>query len=89
MAGNVGYTTIPAGPAGKVPHVSNWSLAISGTSTPERQKAAWLFVQWATNKANVAERAHGRGAGRTRLRMELTGIYKSKDARPRTGRPAL
>ncbi len=53
VAGKVGYTTIPAGPAGKVPHVSNWSLAVSGTSTPERQKAAWLFVQWATNKENV------------------------------------
>ena len=35
VAGKVGYTTIPAGPAGKHPHVSNWSLAISGTSTPE------------------------------------------------------
>jgi multiple sugar transport system substrate-binding protein len=53
VAGLVGYTTIPAGPAGKLPHVSNWSLAISGTSTPEKQKAAWLFIQWATNKQNV------------------------------------
>jgi len=53
VAGLVGYTTIPAGPAGKVPHVSNWSLAISGTSTPAKQKAAWLFIQWATNKQNV------------------------------------
>lgn len=52
VAGKVGYTTVPAGPAGKVPHVSNWSLSVSGTSTPERQKAAWLFVQWATNKEN-------------------------------------
>ena len=53
VAGLVGYTTIPAGPAGKLPHVSNWSLAISGTSTPTKQKAAWLFIQWATNKQNV------------------------------------
>lgn len=53
VAGKVGYTTIPAGPAGKVPHVSNWSLSVSGTSEPERQKAAWLFVQWATNKENA------------------------------------
>jgi multiple sugar transport system substrate-binding protein len=53
VVGKVGYTTVPAGPAGKLPHVSNWSLAISTTSTPERQKAAWLFIQWATNKANA------------------------------------
>jgi multiple sugar transport system substrate-binding protein len=53
VAGKVGYAVLPAGPAGSLPHVSNWSLAISGTSTPERQKAAWLFIQWATNKKNV------------------------------------
>ena len=53
VAGKVGYAVIPAGPGGKrLPHVSNWSLSISKTSTPERQKAAWLFIQWATNKEN-------------------------------------
>ena len=53
VAGKAGYTTIPAGPAGRLPHVSNWSLAISGTSKAKRQKAAWLFVQWATSKKNA------------------------------------
>jgi len=52
VVGKVGYTTIPAGPAGKLPHVSDWSLAVSGTSAPEYQKATWLFIQWATNKEN-------------------------------------
>ena len=55
VVGKVGYAVCPAGPAGSVPHVSNWSLAVSGTSAPVRQKAAWLFVQWATNKENVLE----------------------------------
>jgi len=53
VAGKVGYTTIPAGPGGKLPHVSNWSLAVSGTATSECQKATWLFIQWATSKENV------------------------------------
>ncbi len=53
VVGKVGYTTIPEGPAGKIPHVSNWSLAVSGTTSPEHQKATWLFIQWATNKENV------------------------------------
>jgi multiple sugar transport system substrate-binding protein len=53
VAGKVGYAVIPAGPKGlQLPHVSNWSLVIAKNSTPERQKAAWLFVQWATNKDN-------------------------------------
>lgn len=52
VAGKVGYTTIPEGPGGRLPHVSNWSLVVSGIATPECQKATWLFVQWATNKEN-------------------------------------
>jgi len=52
VAGKVGYATIPEGPGGRLPHVSNWSLVVSGTATPECQKATWLFVQWATNKEN-------------------------------------
>jgi multiple sugar transport system substrate-binding protein len=81
VAGKVGYTTIPAGPAGKVPHVSNWSLAISGTSTPERQKAAWLFVQWATNKANVLD-ALMAGVPAGRASAWNSPDYTSKDATP-------
>jgi len=81
VAGKVGYTTIPAGPAGKVPHVSNWSLAISGTSTPERQKAAWLFIQWATNKANVLD-ALMAGVPAGRASAWNSPDYKSKDATP-------
>jgi len=81
VAGKVGYTTIPAGPAGKVPHVSNWSLAISGTSRPERQKAAWLFIQWAANKENVlGALLAGVPAGRTSAWNSKE--YKSKDEHP-------
>ena len=81
VAGKVGYTTIPAGPAGKVPHVSNWSLAISGTSTPERQKAAWLFVQWATNQENeLGALMAGVPAGRASAWNSPE--YKSQDKNP-------
>ena len=81
VAGKVGYTTIPAGPAGKLPHVSNWSLAISGTSTPERQKASWLFVQWATNKENVLG-ALLAGVPAGRASAWNAPEYTSKDANP-------
>jgi multiple sugar transport system substrate-binding protein len=81
VAGKVGYTTIPAGPAGKVPHVSNWSLAVSGTSKPERQKAAWLFVQWATNKENVLG-ALMAGVPAGRASAWDSPEYKSKDPNP-------
>jgi multiple sugar transport system substrate-binding protein len=81
VAGKVGYATIPAGPAGRVPHVSNWSLSISKTSTPERQKAAWLFIQWATNKNNcLGALLTGVPAGRASAWNSKE--YKSKDTHP-------
>ena len=45
----VGYAVIPEGPAGRVPHISNWGLAIYSGS--ENKEASWLFIQWATSKA--------------------------------------
>ncbi|MFH2113537.1 MAG: sugar ABC transporter substrate-binding protein [Spirochaetota bacterium] len=43
---DLGYAVIPAGPAGQVPHVSHWGLAIDPRS--KHKEAAWLFIQWAT-----------------------------------------
>jgi len=81
VAGKVGYAVIPAGPAGRLPHVSNWSLSISKTSTPERQKAAWLFIQWATNKDNsLGALLAGVPAGRASAWTSKE--YKSKDDHP-------
>jgi multiple sugar transport system substrate-binding protein len=48
VAGRVGYAVIPAGPAGSIPHVSTWSLALYSKS--RRKAAAWLFIQWATSR---------------------------------------
>lgn len=81
VAGKVGYAPIPAGPAGRVPHVSNWSLSISKLSTPERQKATWLFIQWATNKQNaLGSLLAGVPAGRASAWNSPQ--YKQKDATP-------
>jgi multiple sugar transport system substrate-binding protein len=81
VSGKVGYATIPAGPAGRLPHVSNWSLSIGKTSTPKRQKAAWLFIQWATNKNNsLGALLAGVPAGRASAWNSKE--YKSKDDHP-------
>src|SRR4030042_218027 len=81
VSGKVGYATIPAGPAGRLPHVSNWRLSIGKASTPERQKAAWLFIQWATNKNNsLGALLAGVPAGRASAWNSKE--YKSKDDHP-------
>lgn len=81
VAGKVGYTMIPAGPAGQVPHVSNWSLAISGKSPEEKQKAAWLFIQWATNKEH-ALKALLKGIPTGRASAWTSEEYTSQDPSP-------
>jgi len=82
VAGLVGYTVIPAGPKGlQLPHVSNWSLVIAKNSTAQRQKAAWLFVQWATNKENgLGALLAGVPSGRTS--SWASKEYKARDKQP-------
>jgi multiple sugar transport system substrate-binding protein len=82
VAGLVGYTVIPAGPKGlQRPHVSNWSLVIAKNSTAQRQKAAWLFVQWATNKENsLAALLAGVPSGR--VSSWASKEYKAGDKQP-------
>ena len=82
VAGKVGYAVIPVGPKGlQLPHVSNWSLVIAKASAPQRQKAAWLFVQWATNKENcLGALLAGVPSGRTS--SWASKEYKAKDMQP-------
>jgi multiple sugar transport system substrate-binding protein len=82
VAGEVGYAVIPAGPKGlRLPHVSNWSLSISKNSAPERQKAAWLFIQWATNKENCLG-ALLAGVPSGRVSSWASKEYKANDKQP-------
>ncbi len=41
----------PAGPAGRLPALGGFSLAVASQAPPREQKAAWLFIQWATSEA--------------------------------------
>jgi multiple sugar transport system substrate-binding protein len=52
VIGKVGYTLYPRGPKGQYGStVAVWGLAMPKTS--KNQKAAWLFMQWATSKTQV------------------------------------
>lgn len=43
-------TVEPAGPAGRKPALGGFSLGINSRSSPEKQAATWLFIQWITSK---------------------------------------
>lgn len=40
----------PAGPAGRLPALGGFSLAVAAQAPPREQKASWLFIQWATSE---------------------------------------
>lgn len=40
----------PAGPAGRLPALGGFSLAVASQAPEDLQKASWLFIQWATSE---------------------------------------
>jgi multiple sugar transport system substrate-binding protein len=72
IADHVGYAMLPAGPAGSVPHISHWGLAISSGS--RRQDAAWRFIVWAA-APDRAIRAHRAG-----IPSALESVWDSPEA---------
>lgn len=41
----------PAGEAGRLPALGGFSLAVASQAPEKEQKAAWIFIQWATSEA--------------------------------------
>ena len=47
----LGVAPEPAGPAGRLPALGGFSLAVASQAPEKVQKAAWIFIQWATSDA--------------------------------------
>jgi len=45
----------PTGPAGRKPALGGFSMAVASQADEKEQAAAYLFIQWATSKANARE----------------------------------
>ncbi|MDX9959493.1 MAG: extracellular solute-binding protein, partial [Spirochaetia bacterium] len=76
---NLGYAVIPAGPAGQVPHVSHWGLAIDPRS--RHKEAAWLFIQWATAREQSLS-AHLAGIPSARESVWKHPMFTDSDPAP-------
>jgi multiple sugar transport system substrate-binding protein len=64
VVGKVGYAVLPSGPGGHFSPIYITGMAVNAQS--RNKEAAYLFCQWATNKANaVRELMAGVGVGRT------------------------
>ncbi|MEA3537007.1 sugar ABC transporter substrate-binding protein [Rhizobium sp. CC-YZS058] len=53
IAGKVGYASLPPS-EGSIGYSGHWSWGISIAKNSPKKDAAWLFVQWATNKHMTA-----------------------------------
>jgi multiple sugar transport system substrate-binding protein len=76
---DLGYAVIPSGPAGQVPHVSHWGLAIDPRS--EHKEAAWLFIQWATAREQSLS-AHLAGIPSARESVWKHPMFTDSDPAP-------
>ena len=47
----LGVAPEPAGEAGRLPALGGFSLAVASQAPEKEQKAAWIFIQWATSDA--------------------------------------
>ena len=62
----LGVAPEPAGEAGRLPALGGFSLAVSSQASEEEQKAAWIFIQWATSDAIAKQYVEAGGvSGRT------------------------
>ena len=55
IADSVRVALEPEGPGGRQPALGGFSLAVNSQSAPEKQAAAWLFIQWVTSEAKAKE----------------------------------
>ena len=46
----LGVAPEPAGPAGRLPALGGFSLTVASQAPEKNQKAAWIFIQWATSE---------------------------------------
>ncbi len=46
----LGVAPEPSGPAGRLPALGGFSLAVASQASEEQKKATWLFIQWATSE---------------------------------------
>ena len=64
----LGVAPEPAGPAGRLPALGGFSLAVASQAPEKVQKAAWIFIQWATSDAIAKDYVEAGGvSGRTAI----------------------
>jgi multiple sugar transport system substrate-binding protein len=86
VVGQVGYAKFPAGPVRDTPNMLTWGLCV--TSGSKNKEAAWLLMQWLTNKRQQL-RAQMAGSSTARRSSWESQEFRAADKQPEWTRISL
>jgi multiple sugar transport system substrate-binding protein len=86
VVGRVGFAKFPAGPVRDTPNMLTWGLCI--TSSSKNKEAAWLLMQWLTNKRQQL-RAQMAGSSTARKSAWESPEFRAADKQPEWTRISL
>jgi multiple sugar transport system substrate-binding protein len=81
IAGKVGYAALPKGPKRRACMYGGTGIGINGTASANEQKAAWLFVNWATSPETQLANLKSKVGGGTPTRSSIYELPEVKAAR--------
>jgi hypothetical protein len=86
LKGKVGFAPLPKGPARRSDMYGGTGLGINATASEDGQKAAWLFVVWATAKQTQLQNLKSEVGGGTPTLQSVYEIPEVVEARERPRR---
>jgi len=81
LKGKVGYARLPRGPKRSASMYGGTGLGINATAPEKEQKAAWLFVNWATSKKTQLANLKSEVGGGTPTRDSVYKLPEVEKAR--------
>jgi multiple sugar transport system substrate-binding protein len=81
IAGKVGYARLPRGPKRSANMYGGTGIGINGVAPKDQQKAAWLFVNWATSPDTQLSNLTSKVGGGTPTRESIYKLPEVEAAR--------
>jgi multiple sugar transport system substrate-binding protein len=81
VAGKVGYARLPRGPKRSANMYGGTGIGINGVAPERQQKAAWLFVNWATSPQTQLSNLKSKVGGGTPTRESIYKLPEVEKAR--------
>ncbi|WP_207233594.1 extracellular solute-binding protein [Salinicola tamaricis] len=90
LKGKIGYAPLPKGPARSANLWGGTGIGINANASPEKQKAAWLFLVWATSPQTQLMGLKSKVGGGTPTRQSVYDMPEVKAAsKPPTDMPNM